>query len=57
MYIGLLVSQVRQVQEVHYHPDEELSVDVPPPHRLAWWQRIRRLFAWRVSAGESSTEY
>ena len=28
MYIGLLVSQVRQVQEVHYHPDEELSVDV-----------------------------
>lgn len=45
MYIGLLVSQVRQVQEVHYHPDEELSVDAPPPHRFAFWQRIRRLFA------------
>jgi hypothetical protein len=45
MYIGLLVSQVRQVKEVHFHPDEELSVDVPPPHRLAFWQRIRRLFA------------
>jgi hypothetical protein len=47
MYIGLLVSQVRQVQEVHYHPDEEVSVAVPtpPPHRLAFWQRIRRLFA------------
>jgi hypothetical protein len=47
MYIGLLVSQVRQVQEVHYHPDEEVSVAVPtpPPYRLAFWQRIRRLFA------------
>jgi len=45
MYIGLLVSQVRQVQEVHYHPDEALLIDVAPPHRLAFWQRIRRLFA------------
>jgi len=45
MYIGLLVSQVRQVQEVHYHPDEELPVEVAPPQRLGFWQRIRRLFA------------
>jgi hypothetical protein len=44
MYIGLLVSQVRQVQEVHYHPDEALSMEVAPPRRLPFWQRIRRLF-------------
>jgi hypothetical protein len=45
MYIGLLVSQVRQVREVHYHPDEAVSTEVAPPLRLAFWQRIRRLFA------------
>jgi len=45
MYIGLLVSQVRQVREVHYHPDEEVPAEVAHPHRLAFWQRIRRLFA------------
>jgi hypothetical protein len=45
MYIGLLVSQVRQVREVHFHPDEALSPDVTPPHRFAFWQRIKRLFA------------
>ncbi|MEA3123485.1 MAG: hypothetical protein QOD67_504, partial [Caballeronia sp.] len=27
MYIGLLVSQVRQVREVHYHPDEAVSTE------------------------------
>jgi hypothetical protein len=45
MYIGLLVSQVRQVREVHFHPDEQLSAEVAPPHRFTFWQRIRRLFA------------
>ncbi|SOE92776.1 hypothetical protein SAMN05414139_05535 [Burkholderia sp. D7] len=44
MYIGLLVSQVRQVKEVHFHPDEEVSVEVVPRHRFAFWQKIRHLF-------------
>ncbi|SAL18147.1 hypothetical protein AWB69_01040 [Caballeronia udeis] len=44
MYIGLLVSQVRQVKEVHFHPDEEVSAEVTPRHRFAFWQKIRHLF-------------
>jgi hypothetical protein len=46
MYIGLLVSQVRQDREGGTYHDVAQAVDATRPHRIAaFWRKVKGLFS------------
>ncbi len=46
MYIGLLVSQVRQDREAGTYHDATQALDATRPHRIAAiWRKVKGLFS------------